>query len=189
MPHSASLSLPSPAVALSGDVARRRAVGGLLLCLFALPLSWWLFDNLPTTWARVMPLEGSAFMGAATLLGAALAVAPLAALVGFGLALWHGVESVYLPRRRPSPAFDRLIVGVGLLVWFAPALSALASVLLALSQGRIHFMRPPRDYLLATDPIAYWQGIGFWLIMGSLFAFLAWRYWRNKLRPGRKPGH
>lgn len=184
MPNSAPLSPPSPAVKLSGDVARHRAATGLLMFLLAVPLSWWLFDRLPVTWARIMPLEGSAFMGAATLLGAALALAPLVAIVGFALALWHGVESVYLPRRRPSPGLDRVIVGGGLLVWFAPVLGALASVGIALSRGRIHFVRPPRDYLLATDPIAFWQGIGFWLIMGSLFAFLAWRYWRNKLRPG-----
>ena len=53
----------------------------------------------------------------------------------------------------------------------------------ALASGRIHFVRPPRDYFLATDPIAFWQGVGFWLIMGSLFAFLAWRYWRGKPLP------
>ena len=53
----------------------------------------------------------------------------------------------------------------------------------ALATGRISFVRPPREYLLATDPIAYWQGIGFWLIMAVLFSFLAWRYWRGKLFP------
>lgn len=183
MSNSAPLSAPSPAVTLSGDAARRRATLGVLMLLLALPLSWWLFDSLPANWARIMPLEGSAFMAAATLLGAALALAPLTAIVGFALALWHGVESVYLPRRQPSPGLDRVIVAGGLLVWFAPAFGALASALIALSRGRIHFVRPPRDYLLATDPIAFWQGVGFWLIMGSLFAFLAWRYWRNKLLP------
>ena len=44
-------------------------------------------------------------------------------------------------------------------------------------------MRPPRDYFLATDPIAFWQGVGFWLIIAALAGFLAWRYWQPKLFP------
>lgn len=68
-------------------------------------------------------------------------------------------------------------------MWFAPAATAAAMAIQAVLRGRIHFVRPPRDYLLATDPIAFWQGVGFWLIMGALFAFLAWRYWRPRLFP------
>ena len=128
-------------------------------------------------------MEGIAFMAAATLLGGAMAVGPLAAAIGLLLAIWFGVDSVYKPRSRPSPLLDRMIVGAGLLVWFTPALAAFAIIGQALASGRIHFVRPPRDYFLATDPIAFWQGVGFWLIMGGLFAFLAWRYWRGKLFP------
>ena len=175
LPDQASLS------PLTGDRTRRRASLALLLFAFALPLSYWLFAALPHLWARVEPLDGAVFMFAATLLGGALAIAPLAAFTGFMLALWHGVESVYLPRTRPTPLLDRLIVAGGLLVWFAPTLAAVALAVRALSEGRVHFVRPPRDYYLATDPIAFWQGLGFWLIMGGLFAFLAWRYWRGKL--------
>lgn len=173
--------LADPSSTATGDHTRRSAVRALLLFVAALPLSYWLFAMLPELWARVAPLEGAPFMLAATLLGAALAIAPLAAAVGFVLALWHGVESVYLPRTRPTPILDRLIVGAGLLVWFAPSLAAIGLAARALAEGRVHFVRPPRDYFLATDPIAFWQGLGFWLIMGGLFAFLAWRYWRGKL--------
>ena len=42
-------------------------------------------------------------------------------------------------------------------------------------------------YFLATDPIAYWQGVGFWLIIAALLCFLAWRYWRPKLFPRSSP--
>ena len=117
----------------------------------------------------------------AIVLGTVLALTPLVAGVGFLLAIWYGVESVYLPRRNPSPLIDKGIIASGLLVWFSPALAAAASIVMGLVQGRVHFTRPPRDYFLATDPIAFWEGIGFWLIMGTLFALLAWRYWRNKL--------
>lgn len=172
---------PSAASRMAGDLSRHRAALSLLLFLVALPVSWVLFARLDAIWARVMPLEGIAFMTAATLLGAALAVAPLAAAAGFVLATWFGVDSVYRPRTHASPRLDRMIVAGGLLVWFAPSLLALGAAGLALVRGRIHFVRPPRDYFLATDPIAFWQGVGFWLIMASLFGFLAWRYWRDKL--------
>lgn len=166
---------------LAGDTARRRASICLILSLMATPVSIWLFTNLEPLWIRILALEGSLFLLGATALGAALAVAPLVAAIGFLLAIWFGVDSVYLPRRRRSPLVDKCIIGGGLLVWFSPVLAALGSAARGLIEGRVHFVRPPRDYFLATDPIAFWQGIGFWLIMAVLFGFLAWRYWRNKL--------
>ncbi|MBR0565030.1 hypothetical protein J5J83_02725 [Azoarcus sp. L1K30] len=167
--------------ALAGDLARRRAGRCLVLSLLATPASIWLFLNLDTIWPKIMVLEGATFMIGATVLGTVLALTPLAAGIGFLLSVWYGVESVYLPRRGRSPLLDKGIVAGGLLVWFAPALAAAASIVMGLIQGRLHFTRPPRDYFMATDPIAFWQGIGFWLIMGTLFGMLAWRYWRNKL--------
>ena len=172
---------PAPAPFPPGDRARRKALFGLLVGLVALPASWLLFSQLERLWPEIVRMEGIAFMAAATLLGGAMAVGPLAAAIGLLLAIWFGVDSVYKPRSRPSPLLDRMIVGAGLLVWFTPALAAFAIIGQALASGRIHFVRPPRDYFLATDPIAFWQGVGFWLIMGGLFAFLAWRYWRGKL--------
>lgn len=174
---------PAPAPFPPGDRARRKALFGLLVGLVALPASWLLFSQLERLWPEIVRMEGIAFMAAATLLGGAMAVGPLAAAIGLLLAIWFGVDSVYKPRSRPSPLLDRVIVGAGLLVWFTPALAAFAIIGQALASGRIHFVRPPRDYFLATDPIAFWQGVGFWLIMGGLFAFLAWRYWRGKLFP------
>ena len=174
---------PAPAPFPPGDRARRKALFGLLVGLVALPASWLLFSQLERLWPEIVRMEGITFMAAATLLGGAMAVGPLAAAIGLLLAIWFGVDSVYKPRSRPSPLLDRMIVGAGLLVWFTPALAAFAIIGQALASGRIHFVRPPRDYFLATDPIAFWQGVGFWLIMGGLFAFLAWRYWRGKLFP------
>ncbi|MFU2488888.1 hypothetical protein [Thauera sp. WH-1] len=192
-PNASSLSAAAtPAAAHgtlpAGDRSRQRALFCLLVCVVALPASWLLFSQLERLWPTIAAMEGLLFMAATTLLGAAMAVGPLAAALGFLLAVWFGVESVYRPRRRPSPALDRFIIGAGLLVWFAPALSAIGIALQAVVRGRIHFVRPPRDYLLATDPIAFWQGVGFWLIMAALFAFLAWRYWRPRLLSGKPHG-
>lgn len=186
-PASPPLSTAPAASALPGDQARRRALFSLLVCLVALPASILLFTQLDTLWPEIVRMQGLPFMAAATLLGAAMAIGPLAAGIGFLLAVWHGVKSVYSARSRATPLLDRVIVTGGVLVWFAPALVAVAQAVVALSTGRIHFVRPPRDYLLATDPIAYWQGVGFWLIMAALFGFLAWRYWRPKLFPCSSP--
>ena len=174
---------PAPAPFPPGDRARRKALFGLLVGLVALPASWLLFSQLERLWPEIVRMEGIAFMAAATLLGGAMAVGPLAAAIGLLLAIWFGVDSVYKPRSRPSPLLDRMIVGAGLLVWFTPALAAFAIIGQALASGRIHFVRPPRDYFLATDPIAFWQGVGFWLIIAGLAGFLAWRYWQPKLFP------
>ena len=177
-PDSADTAACAP---LPGDIARRRAGLSLLAFLVAVPISWWLFSRLEPIWTQIMPLEGFTFMATATLLGAVLAVTPLVAGIGFVLAIWFGVDSVYLPNRRTSGLLDKFIVAIGLVVWFSPALFAVATSGRALYEGRIHFVRPPRDYFLATDPIAFWEGVGFWLIMAGLFSFLAWRYWRPRL--------
>lgn len=183
MPQTSQSPAPRTATFLPGDLARRRALFSLLVCLVALPASWLLFSQLERLWPEIVRMEGLTFMAAATLLGGAMAIGPLTAAISFVLAIWFGVDSVYKPRTTSSPLLDRTIVATGLVVWFTPALAALVVVGQALASGRIHFVRPPRDYFLATDPIAFWQGIGFWLIMSSLFAFLAWRYWRGKLLP------
>lgn len=183
---SSALQTSASARLLPGERSRRRAALGLALLAFGAAASWFLFSALEELWARVAALDGTPFLLAATALGSALALAPLIAALGFAFALWFGVESVYQPRRRPSPVLDRLIVGGGLLLWFSPALACLAIIARALHQGRMHFVRPPRDYFLATDPIAFWQSVGFWAIMAAVTGFLAWSYWRGKL--GAPPG-
>ncbi|WP_341644639.1 hypothetical protein [Thauera sp. SDU_THAU2] len=127
MPSPSSPHAPDIPAELPGDAARRRAKRSLLTFIIALPISWWLFSRLEPIWDRILPLEGLPFMAAATLLGAVLAIAPLVAAIGFLLAVWFGVDSVYLPRRTTSAALDKPIVAVGLLVWFSPALAAIAA--------------------------------------------------------------
>ncbi|MBL8447272.1 MAG: hypothetical protein JNJ44_07645 [Zoogloeaceae bacterium] len=156
-----------------------------MACLLATILAILLFRDLAQLWREIEPLEGLAFLSSATLLGGALAIAPLTAAASLLLCVWHGVESVFLPRSHPTPTLDNLIVAGGMLVWFSPCLAALGAGAMALVTGRIHFSRPPRDYFLATDPIAFWQGVGFWIIVAASFGYVAWRYWQGKLRRPR----
>jgi hypothetical protein len=170
-----------------GDHQRRRARYGLILLIAASLAAVALFARLEALWPAVAALEGTPFLLAATLLGAGLAGAPLLALTGLVLAVWNGVESVYQPRSRATPLADRLIIALSLAVWCAPSLALVAAAARAIAAGRIHFSRPPRDYVLATDPVAFWQGVGFWLIVAAALAYLAWRYWRGKFAPPSGP--
>ena len=180
--------LPAPRPnELEGDFLRRRARFGLVVLIAMGVAGVVLFNELTALWPSIAALEGIPFLLAATLLGASLATTPLLALTGLALAVWHGVESVYHPRRKASPILDKLIVALGLMVWFGPSLALLAAAARAIVAGRIHFTRPPRDYVLATDPIAFWQGIGFWLIVSTGLGYIAWRYWRTKLTETPSP--
>lgn len=163
-----------------GDFRRRQASRSLILFLIVLPVTIAAFLKVGPIWRHIEPLEGIALTLATTLLGAVLAGFPLIALWTGLLAVWHGVESIERTRSRATPLLDRLIVAFGLLVWFAPALALLGLVTRAIVTGAIAFRRPAREYLMATDPIAFWQGIGFLLIVAAAVAWPALHYWRGK---------
>lgn len=164
-----------------GDFRRRKALYALIVFATALAIAVSVFANIEPIWVYIEPLEGVAFLLAATLFGAALAVAPLIAVAALLIAVWHGVESVERVRSRASPVLDWFILGAGILVWFAPALALFGAALRAVMVGAISFRRPAREYLLATDPVAFWQSVGFMLIVGVAVAYPAWHYWRRKL--------
>ena len=166
---------------IDGDFARRRARFVLHAFLLLLPITIWAFARLERIWMAILPLEGTLFLLAATVLGAVLAITPVATLATLLLAVWYGVESVYLPRTRPTPQLDRLIVVVGLLVWFSPTIALAGGALRAILSGSIAFSRPQREYLLATDPIAFWQSVGFLLVVAAALAYPAWQYWSSRL--------
>lgn len=166
---------------LDGDFARRRAYFVFVTFLILLPISIWLFARLERLWFLIVPLDGAMFLIASAMLGGVLAIAPVATLAALLVAVWYGVESVYLARTRATGLLDRFIVGAGLLVWFSPAIALAAAALRAILAGSIAFSRPQREYLLATDPIAFWQSIGFLLIVAAALAYPAWHYWRGKL--------
>jgi hypothetical protein len=164
----------------AGDLRRRKALRALIVALIALPVALAAFRFIEPIWVRIEPLEGFVFMLAATALGATLAVAPLLAVAAALVAMWHGVESVAQPRSRATPMLDRALYAIGLLVWFGPALALAGMAGKAVATGAIAFRRPAREYLLATDPIAFWQSVGFLLIVAAAAAYPAWHYWRRK---------
>lgn len=170
-----------------GDLQRRRARFGLMLLIAMVLASWGLFSSLAGLWPGIAALEGGTFVLTAAILGAGLAGAPVLAVMGLVLAVWNGVESVFNPRSRATPRADRIILALGLLVWWAPSLALVVAAGRAVVTGRIHFTRPPRDYFLATDPVAFWQGVGFWLIIATALGYLAWRYWRGKFVAPTQP--
>lgn len=163
-----------------GDFRRRQAFRALTVFLVALPLTLLAFRNVGPVWQHVEPLEGLAFAAGSTLLGLVLAASPLITATAGLLAVWHGVESLERPRSRVTPLLDRLIIVIGLLVWFAPALALFGMAARAVATGAIAFRRPAREYLLATDPIAFWQSVGFIVIVAVCVAYPAWQYWRRK---------
>ena len=170
-----SIFSPLPENAAQGDRARRFGILCLLLALVTTPITILLFFNLEPLWIRILPLEGIAYVLAATLFGAALAVAPVVSEAGWLLALWYGVESVFLPRERRTPTLDAIITGAGLVAWFSPALGVLASIvwftvqISSLTTGSFNYVH-------------YLQGFGSRLIFAGVLAWLAWQYWRSKLR-------
>ena len=172
-----SIFSPLPENASSGDRARRRGTLCLLFALAVTPLTVLLYFNLHPLWTSIVPLEGIAFMLAATLFGAVMALTPVLSAAGWLLALWYGVESIFMPRERRTPIIDIIITGAGLVAWFLPALGFLVSATLALFSGQVH----SKDHMQAQDPIAFIQGIGYQLIAAGILGWLAWRYWRGKL--------
>ncbi|MDR1855524.1 MAG: hypothetical protein LBR05_11565 [Azoarcus sp.] len=165
-----------------GDIARRRAGLFLLLALVATALSVWLFPHAAELWARIAPLSGAAFDFTAFFFGLALAVVPVLAVLGWLGALWFGVASVFAPRSKETPLLDRVIVAIGVVVWFLPALAFVVAAIWSLGSGQVHFTYPARDYFRASDPMAYWEGIGFMFIAAAVFGWGAWRFWQGKLR-------
>lgn len=166
---------------LEGDFRRRQAFRHLIAFAILLSLTIAAFLYVGPVWDLILPLEGGPFLLAATALGLVLASTPLLSVCLGLLAMWHGVESIERPRKQRTPLLDRLIVAIGLLVWFAPTLGLLGMAGRAIAEGSITFKKTVlREYVLATDPIAFWQSIGFLLIVATALAWPAVHYWRGK---------
>ncbi|MBO7411106.1 MAG: hypothetical protein J6T92_04200 [Ottowia sp.] len=173
---------PPPPQPLAGDLARRRAVKLALWCLALLIANVLAFSNL-ALWRFIEPLNGAAFYFAAIGFGLVLAALPVLAALCFCGALWQAGNSVALPKVQPTPALDRRLAVLLCGVWFLPVLFALLFAGHSLAGGAVRFPHPKREYVLATDPIAFWESFGFVLIAGGVWAWVAWRYCQWRLLP------
>lgn len=168
-----------------GDLLRRRARFTGILFLVLMAIAIWLFASSERVWLSIMPLEGGVFLVASALFGGLLASTPVMSLVFLLMTVWYGVESVFHPRARHTPLIDMGIIAGGILVWFSPGIALVGGALRAVLTGSIAFSRPQRVYFLETDPIAFWQSIGFMLIVAATLSYPAWHYWRKKLAAWR----
>ena len=164
--------------AVDGDRTRRRALHTLLLSCALTLLSLALVKNIGPLWMKVQALDGASFMLIAMLFGTVLGLAPVGAVAALVVAVVRGVASIDQLRRTASPVLDRLLVGAGLLLWFAPSLALLGWASAAIARGSLRFARSA-DYVLATDPIPFLQGIGYLLIVAAALAYPGWVYWRK----------
>ena len=159
-------------------------------CIFVatMLLLFILFINVDRMWSYIEPLDGIRFFLLATLMGGALAMMPVVAVISFLLSVWYGVESVFQRRSKAIPVLDQVLIACGLLVWYAPALLMFALAGYSLWSGEVRVSRAKELlYRLDADPMAYWQGIGFLLLSGCVLAFLANQYWRRRIHFGRHP--
>ncbi|MBQ5459027.1 MAG: hypothetical protein IIT59_00780 [Rhodocyclaceae bacterium] len=173
---------PPPPQPLAGDFARQRAVKLALWCLALLLTNVLALSNL-ALWRFIEPLNGAAFYFAAIGFGLVLAALPVLATLCFCGALWQAGNSVALPKVQPTPALDRRLAVLLCGVWFLPVLFALLFAGHSLAGGAVRFPHPKREYVLATDPIAFWESFGFVLIAGGVWAWVAWRYCQWRLLP------
>ncbi|NTV09669.1 MAG: hypothetical protein HGA47_02740 [Zoogloea sp.] len=174
-------STASPTEALDGDILRRKAAVAALIFLVSTVVATILFDRLDDLWPQVIHLEGATYFLLASVLGLTLAFSPLAAIGSLLLGTWWASESVFAPRRRPSPVLDRVLVAWGCCLTFAPSLAMLAVAVQAIFTGQVHFPQPPRDYFFDSEPLAFLQGLGFLLICAAGLGYAGWLYWHPKL--------
>lgn len=174
---------PSLPTETEGDFRRRKATRALCVFLILLPLTVALYIFGGHLWASIAASEGGWFWFGAVGLGVAIAFLPFVTLAAGWMAIWNGVESVWRPRSRKTPFIDRLLLAIAFVVFFSPALAFGGMALQAVVSGAISFRRPvAHEYLLATDPIAFWQGVGFLLIVAAVLAYPAVQYWKSRLR-------
>ena len=172
-----------------GDLLRRRARFTGILFLVFLASAIWLFARSEPIWLRIMPLEGGIFLLASALFGGLLASTPVLTLVFLLMTVWYGVESVFSQRLQRTPLLDMGIIAGGVLVWFSPGIALIAGAARAVLTGSIAFSRPQRVYFLESDPIAFWQSIGFMLIVAVALSYPSWQYWKTKYAKRRSANY
>lgn len=162
---------------LQRKASRWMSVGGASLILTTA-----LFFFIQPIFQWIARLGGASFLAAALALGLAMAAGPIATVACGLMALFLRVEVCFAPQTATWRMSDRLSVGAGLLVSFAPALAALYPPIRAILSGYIGFRGPGQQYYRLTDPYGFWQATAFWMMGAVSLAIVASIYWRAKWR-------
>jgi len=168
-----------------GDVLLRKSRNWGFVALAALTLTLPCLLFIRPLWQQFATLGTGSFMLAAGAWAMILAAGPILIIVGALCSLFLRVEAYFAPRSHKRTFLDTVVVGLAILISFAPALTALYPPCKALQTGVIGFQGPGQEYPLLTDPYGYWQAIAFWFMGATSLGFLAAVYWRAKWRQSR----
>lgn len=171
-----SPSLPSPKKEQLELKSKRWAMLALAALIPTVPC----FAFIAPIWQFVVSLGTVAFMFAALGLGLLLAAGPVAVVVCCLTALFLRVESCFTEAKVSRSKLDWLIISIGMLVSFAPAMGILVVPIRAILTGYIAFRGPGQQYAIGEDPYGFWQAVSFWLMGAASLAFLSAVYWRSR---------
>jgi len=158
--------------------SRRLLVLTLLLAAPSALLAW----QLAPLWSHIAALDGAAFLSAATAFGLGLILLPLGTIGCFIAALFSRVESNIRPgRRQAANAVDFVSTIGALAASLLPAAWPASKALRALISGGITIRQPiEHHFSMASDPLAFWENVTFWLLAAAALAGLAAYFWRSR---------
>lgn len=182
------MSNTAPAIPPAPSRARlqKKARNWIFVALIALFVTLPTFYFVEPIFFWIVGLNGLDFGVLSITLGLAMALGPVAAVVGLLMALFWRVEACFTPDQLGRTLTDRMSIGVGLLVSFVPAIVALYPPIKAILTGYIGFRGPGQQYFRAEDPYGFWQATAFWMMGAATLAILAGLYWRAKMRGAKK---
>lgn len=180
MPSTETSRTPLPA---SGDALLRRSQQMLGYAFVLGVASAAVYIYRQALWDYVGAQGGAWFMLLAALFGLALVAIPLAALTCLAWGVFARVESLVRARSTPAKLADRLLVGLAIALSLVPAAWPLSMAARAMMSGEIT-IRQPIEHLFTphSDPLAFAENVGYWLIGAAALASLAGIYWRSRWR-------
>lgn len=171
----------------SGDKLLTRSRRAMFAALaLSLPTALGVVFLIPI-WRAVAGLSGISFALAAGLFGLAVAGLPLAIIVALYVGAFSRVESLTRPRSAPVGRADRVMTGFAVLLSAVPALWPASMALRALFGGAITIRQPvEHSFTAMSDPLVFWENVGYWAMATLALGGLAVYYWRNRSRAMRR---
>lgn len=137
-----------------------------------------------TAWRHIVQLDGATFSTTATLFWLSLIAGGLATVTLLSVALFARVEAHHADPRLHWSRAAQLHRGLALLISLLPAAWPASKAVRALLSGTVTIRQPvAHSFTAASDPLAYWQNVGFWLLATVALAGGALYYWRSRRVP------